>query len=328
MTKKQQKSKWWQPLRQAFSPFVVALFLSMGLHVSTRIGTHYLPSNQPKKIASRQKPVQIKFTTAQKPHKSTPRSKKISETPLPQTKPPDPEQARWGKQNHRTERETRVRTTQTPKAADAVTKSSSTQKSSASQVTVAAVQKISSKKPTPPKAPARKLSISSRTLTQKNSTVQIQAKPHKRQKNQKYKPRNPYEALLSGAVAQMNDVAQSGYQEALDRKIDLGEAIDINTSHYRYIGYFSSMRKAIEMVWSYPRTEAQKGHNGNVGLQFTIRKDGRVQKVRVTESSGHAMLDKAIVQAIRQAAPFSPLPEGFGKQKLVVMGTFRYVLGY
>ena len=118
----------------------------------------------------------------------------------------------------------------------------------------------------------------------------------------------------------------AGFQDYIDDKIQNGDRIDINTTEYRYIGYFTNMRKAIELVWNYPLEAARKGLSGEVGLEFAINKDGRTSHIRVIKSSGYEILDKAIIEAIKLASPFSPLPDGFKKQKIVVTGSFRYIL--
>src|SRR5690606_28888437 len=92
------------------------------------------------------------------------------------------------------------------------------------------------------------------------------------------------------------------------------------------MGYMTTMRKSIELVWNYPIEAARRGMQGEVGLEFLIHKNGDVRRIRVIKSSGYKILDDAIVEAIRLAAPFSPLPDGFGKDKLVITGVFRYIL--
>ncbi len=143
------------------------------------------------------------------------------------------------------------------------------------------------------------------------------------------KPRNDYEALLPTSINDLPGQLDAGFQDYVDDKIQNGDRIDINTTEYRYIGYFTNMRKAIELVWNYPLEAARKGLQGEVGLEFAILKDGKTTHVRVIKSSGYDVLDKAIVEAIKLASPFSPLPSGFKKDKIVVTGSFRYILnGY
>jgi len=141
----------------------------------------------------------------------------------------------------------------------------------------------------------------------------------------KAKPRNRYESLLPTSK-DLEGQLRAGFQDYIGEKMDEGDRIDINTTEYRFIGYFSQMRRAIELVWTYPMDAARRGMQGEVGLEFTINKDGTTSRIRVIRSSGYEILDKAIVQAIKLASPFSPLPPNFGKEKLVVTGSFRYVL--
>ena len=69
----------------------------------------------------------------------------------------------------------------------------------------------------------------------------------------------------------------------------------------------------------------RRGLHGNVFLKFTILKNGKISRVAVLDSSGHKILDHAVVDAIKLAAPFAPLPHSFG-QRLKIKGTFRYTL--
>ena len=141
----------------------------------------------------------------------------------------------------------------------------------------------------------------------------------------KVKPRNKYEALMP-TNSDLVGMVKSGYQDYLDEDIDVGERIDINTSDYRYIGYFTSLRKSVELVWTYPREAVRRGLQGEVGVEFTIMKDGSVKRVKVIRSSGHKILDRSVVEAIKLASPYTPLPDGLEKQKLTIVGGFRYVL--
>ncbi|MEI8025789.1 MAG: energy transducer TonB [Pseudomonadota bacterium] len=138
--------------------------------------------------------------------------------------------------------------------------------------------------------------------------------------------RNPYEKFLSQAGVQLLNKNLAGTENL--EKGD-GDRLDLDTKEYRYMGYFSSMRKSIELVWVYPAEAARRGIQGTVTVEFTIEKSGASKKIKVLRSSGSESLDNAIVTAIREAQPFSPLPQGFGKDKLTVTGNFNYVLtGY
>lgn len=144
--------------------------------------------------------------------------------------------------------------------------------------------------------------------------------------NDKQSAQSAYQKLLPTSASDLPGQLNNGYQDYVDEKIQEGERIDINTTEYRFIGYFTNMRKAIELVWNYPMDAARQGLQGEVGLEFAIAKDGKASQVRVIKSSGYEILDRAIVDAIKLASPFAPLPEGFGKDRILVTGSFRYIL--
>jgi TonB family protein len=147
-------------------------------------------------------------------------------------------------------------------------------------------------------------------------------------KKQKRGARSAYEKLLAESTESIAETEmRQGYMDHLDDMVEEGETIDMNTREYRFIGYFTGLRKAIELVWNYPNEAAQRGISGQVIVKFIILQDGKLSKVQVVESSGFAMLDTAIIDAIRLAAPYSPLPKGFQKERLVIRGAFSYVLG-
>lgn len=108
--------------------------------------------------------------------------------------------------------------------------------------------------------------------------------------------------------------------------VPLGNEIDLDTSEYRYVGYFTKLRKAVELVWVYPQRAVQRQQRGVVKLRFAIHADGTASKIKVTKSSGYKILDRAVVDAIKLASPFSPLPRGFGRDEITVRGSFWYIL--
>lgn len=235
---------------------------------------------------------------------------KILETPQVKTERPD--EAKYvGTTDHKTDKETRVKEEiKREKNKDAGQKGNPDAQTA---------------KVDPTKTPAKKAEEAKSLPTTKTNVVKTEfgslafdsAKP---------KPRNQYEALLPTSVNDLPGQLNAGFQDFVDDKVEEGDRIDMNTSEYRFISYFTGMRKAIELTWNYPLEAARKGMKGEVGLEFAIGKDGRASRIRIIKSSGYEILDKAIVQAIQLASPFSPLPTGFGKNRIVVTGSFRYIL--
>jgi protein TonB len=244
-------------------------------------------------------PIKFRVNTDPKKEKEDSRKKTIVEVPLEKTeKPTDARKLSFN--DHKTERETKTKDIpDNTKAADAGLKGKPLEQAKKN------VQKATD--------PAKqKLEINSA-----DGTLKI----FRNDKNGKagYKSLMPTQQELSKML-------EAGYQEYITDDIAIGDRVDINTNEYRYMGYMTSMRKAIELVWNYPLVAAQRGMQGEVGVEFIIMKDGNTRRIRVVKSSGYKILDDAIVEAIKLASPFSPLPEGFGKEKIVITGMFRYIL--
>lgn len=141
-------------------------------------------------------------------------------------------------------------------------------------------------------------------------------------------PRNNYEKLLPNKESDVFGTPGAGYAEYIDARIPEGDRIDMNTTTFRYISYFTGMRKAIELVWIYPREAVQRGLQGEVLLEIVIEKDGKVSHMRVVNSSGFQLLDDNMVKTIKLASPFAPLPKGWKKERILVTGAFHYILSY
>jgi periplasmic protein TonB len=140
------------------------------------------------------------------------------------------------------------------------------------------------------------------------------------------RPQTAYEKLLPSKESDVFGTPNGGYADYIDADIPEGDRLDLDTTNFRFISYFTGLRKAIELVWIYPREAMERGLQGVVYLQMVIEKDGRVSRVRVSKSSGFSVLDDNMIQTIKQAAPFAPLPKGWKKERVLVSGAFSYVL--
>ncbi len=107
-----------------------------------------------------------------------------------------------------------------------------------------------------------------------------------------------------------------------------GESVEISldTTASKYISYFKHIRDKIYLVWRYPPEAAMAGISGVVRILFVISRDGHLKEVRVLESSGYSILDKAAVNAIIAAAPFGPFPKDWEEKELRIRARFIYTL--
>ena len=112
------------------------------------------------------------------------------------------------------------------------------------------------------------------------------------------------------------------------REVEIGNAVSLNTTEFKYISYFSKIKRQIQMVWKYPESARREGLKGILTLKFSINEDGTLKGVNLLRSSGSSILDGAAIDAIRDAVPFFPLPDNLG-EVLDVVANFEYELnGY
>lgn len=288
------------------------MVLSLIIHFASFEGLRGAHHNSNFKLTqNKQVPVKIRIIEQPKVKKTEDVDATIPKIlEMPQTKTEKPEEADYvGTVNHIAKKQTRIADdVHRDRAKDAG------QKGNPDAKTPSKVALDQAKQPKPQK------SLAKSNFLVKNKTGKMTMDAFNA------KPRNDYEALLPTSINDLPGQLDAGFKDYIDDKIQNGDRIDINTTEYRYIGYFTSMRKAIELVWNYPLEAARKGLQGEVGLEFAILKDGKTTHIRVIKSSGYEVLDRAIVEAIKLASPFSPLPTGFKKEKIVVTGSFRYIL--
>lgn len=116
-------------------------------------------------------------------------------------------------------------------------------------------------------------------------------------------------------------LAQKGKEET---KTDNG--ITFDTQEFKYYGYMQRLKEKIEGIWRYPSDAAEKGLYGDLYVKFTLKKNGKLGTVELVRTSGHKSLDDAAIKALKDAEPYWPLPDEWGKDGLTITGHFVYSL--
>jgi protein TonB len=62
-------------------------------------------------------------------------------------------------------------------------------------------------------------------------------------------------------------------------------------------------------------------------LSFDILKDGSLGNVEILKSSGYRILDDEAVRAIRDSAPFQPLPDAWRMERYSIRAAVLFYLG-
>lgn len=72
-------------------------------------------------------------------------------------------------------------------------------------------------------------------------------------------------------------------------------------------GYSSSLWGAISKHKKYPKIAAMRGWEGEVIVELQLDGNGKLKSKKITQSSGHEVLDKQALEMVEKALPF-PIP--------------------
>ena len=95
------------------------------------------------------------------------------------------------------------------------------------------------------------------------------------------------------------------YQKMPRRKF-----VGARTQEYRFAQYIEDWRVKVERIGNlnYPEQARQQKVFGSLILSVSIQKDGSVENIEISKSSGYRILDAAAMRIVKLAAPYSPLP--------------------
>ena len=92
------------------------------------------------------------------------------------------------------------------------------------------------------------------------------------------------------------------------------------TGAVRASGDFAGIRDGIQRRIAYPAMARRMGWEGKVVVAFLLLPDGSVRDIRVVQGSGHPVLDRGAVDAVRNASPFPRPP---AEAKIVTPVVYR-----
>lgn len=99
------------------------------------------------------------------------------------------------------------------------------------------------------------------------------------------------------------------------QKLPRRKFIGAHTQEYRYAQYIEDWRVKVERIGNlnYPEQARRQKIFGKLQLSVSINKDGSVDSIEVSKSSGQRLLDAAAVRIVKLAAPYAPLPPNITK---------------
>ncbi|MCX6129848.1 MAG: energy transducer TonB [Proteobacteria bacterium] len=135
------------------------------------------------------------------------------------------------------------------------------------------------------------------------------------------------------------DIVNTGYNDYLpDKNLKIGPLLDVNTTDFRFIAYFTSVRKQVELAYydigaslqekSYVREKidsaGQARLEGSSLVQLKVNRSGLLVESKLIDSSGDRDVDAIWTRILNLAAPYPPLPRDFPDEIL----SFTYRLYY
>lgn len=84
--------------------------------------------------------------------------------------------------------------------------------------------------------------------------------------------------------------------------------------------YMKDLQKRIKAKWEPPKGNESK----RAIVLFKIAKNGELLKIRIFKTSGVFAVDNAALKAIKDTAPFKPLPKEFKGKSIDIQFTFDY----
>lgn len=107
---------------------------------------------------------------------------------------------------------------------------------------------------------------------------------------------------------------------SVDKEADDGTSIAVEGQRFPFSYYLAAIERKVSQNWF---SGVSSGTEGLTCLVFfRLRRDGRVDDVRIEQSSGNTYFDRSAMRAVRSAVPFPPLPRAFTDNYLGIHFTF------
>ena len=104
------------------------------------------------------------------------------------------------------------------------------------------------------------------------------------------------------------------------------DTVDLGSSDAKYVAYLYKIKRKILQIWEYPVKAYERNEEGVAVVKMSLDARGNVIATNLVTSSGSTLLDDGSLGIVRAAAPFDPLPNNYGLERLHIVASFRYKL--
>jgi TonB family protein len=146
-------------------------------------------------------------------------------------------------------------------------------------------------------------------------TKKVERKKPPQPKVQKSAPKGGENQLRSSTGAAANSPIFSGQQQSGAGGVGFGSGSPFGT---RFGWYAAALQRRISEEWGKALGQVQGGSQKPAVAVFRILRDGRIDSIEISQSSGNASLDFSARRAITNVSPFQPLPAGLGRSSITV----------
>jgi len=82
-------------------------------------------------------------------------------------------------------------------------------------------------------------------------------------------------------------------------------------SSFPYDWYKTQVWQQVYSRWRAPSSFSLGGRQRTAVASFNVARDGRLERIRITESSGHRLFDQSVMVALTGLGKLPPLPKGY-----------------
>jgi protein TonB len=107
---------------------------------------------------------------------------------------------------------------------------------------------------------------------------------------------------------------------SMEKETQDGTSISVEGERFPFSYYLSAIERKVSQNWF--SGVSSGGVELSCIVYFRLRKDGRIEDLRVEQGSGNSYFDRSATRAVRSAAPFPPLPRAFTDEFLGIHFTF------
>jgi len=107
---------------------------------------------------------------------------------------------------------------------------------------------------------------------------------------------------------------------SVGKEAEDGTSISVEGQKFPFSYYLAAIERKVSQNWF---SGVSSGAEGLTCLvYFRLRRDGRIDDVRIEQGSGNTYFDRSAMRAVRSAEPFPPLPRAFTDNYLGIHFTF------